>query len=183
MHGAEPLLRAAAITVEVTAGAGSSFAAVRALADAHASVDAGALLTISGGSAAVRIGVLEVLSGRRPPAIGTVIRAVPDARVVRHVVGVETGTLLARSWAHLPGAARAGRTRQLDPAPHGRLHFILADGEGAADRPCVARLLAGLRAGDGIVLALPSLRGVPASVRLVWTLPSAPCVAALSRAS
>jgi hypothetical protein len=179
----DPLLRAAAVTIDVIAGGGTALARVRALSGQHASLEAGALLAITGGPAIARLAVLEVLSGRRGPTAGSVMRTVPDTHTVRLVVSTSTGVLLVRSWAHLPGAARAGRARARPGDGLARLHFVFADGPAPADRPRVGRLLEGVRDGDGIVLALPSAEGVPATVRQRWSIDALPCVAALSRAS
>jgi hypothetical protein len=185
MSLAPPLLCAVGVAVAVRAGGGGAQAELRVLRPQHATINGGALLTVVGGSPTARLAVLEVLSGRRAPTAGTITRAVPEAGLLRQVVSVATGVLLARSWAHLPGAARAGRARGAHrrASGGGQLHLLLADGEAPADRRIVARLVEGARAGDGIVLALPLTLGLPAAALRGWRLDGDARVAALSRAS
>jgi hypothetical protein len=180
----EPLLSVAGLTVSMTAGLGSAVAEVRLLHLQQRHLARGALLSIIGGTVAARVTVLDVLSGRRAPSAGTLTRRVDDASVRQLAVSAETGTVLARSWSHLPGAARRGRlSAALYPETTPRLHFILADGAAPVDRAIVAQLVSAARAGDGLVLALPDAVGLPAAAMRGWRLESPTRVAALSMAS
>jgi hypothetical protein len=178
------VLRAAGVAVEVRAGGAGTLGAVRVLAAHDAELAPGGLLPVVGGDAASRLAVLEVLAGRRPPAAGVVAHALPPSSVVRHLTAAATGVVVARGWAHLPGAGRVGRARRVGArAATPALHLVLAEGDGGVDQRLVARLLAGVRAGDAIVLALATGVGGGALARRAWQLAGAPRVAHLSCAS
>jgi hypothetical protein len=180
----DTLLSATGLTVSLSAGQGTARVDVQLLVPQRQQLQRGALLSILGGSTTVRVAILEVLAGRRPPASGTLVRRVPDGAVCQHSVSEATATAVARSWSHLPGAARRGR---LSAAPFAsstpRLHLVLADGTAPVDRPKVAQLVSAARNGDGLVLALPAGQGLPAIALRGWRLDGAPRVAALSLAS
>jgi ABC-type taurine transport system ATPase subunit len=180
----EPLLSVAGLTVTLSAGHGAARADVQLIRAQHHQLAPGALLSIVGGSVTARAAVLEVLAGRRPPDSGTLVRRVATSAVRQHCVSEATAALIARSWSHLPGAARRGRlsaTGCVDRSP--RLHLVLADGAAPVDRPMVAQLVGAARSGDGLVLALPAGAGLPAVALRGWRLDGASRVAALSMAS